>query len=204
MFGVDSFTVPKLTNMFFVGLGVVIASAGCKILPRNLFASSHPGFLPDPPPPPPPSFLSPSAKHILRPCLLIQLADTHYSGEIEFVTVGVVFQLASMVMESCRLTLVQILLQRRGLKLNPVTTLYYVAPCCCFFLTPLFLFMEVSSIAGTSMSNAPTGRTVLRSPYPLEPPPPPPPFPRANAPSRDMPLYHSLSVAQHMHSIMLS
>mmetsp|Transcript_23992 Transcript_23992/g.66668 ORF Transcript_23992/g.66668 Transcript_23992/m.66668 type:complete len:346 (+) Transcript_23992:185-1222(+) len=91
LFGVDNFTLPKLANMFFVGLGVVIASA----------------------------------------------------GEIEFVAVGVVFQLCSMVMESCRLTLVQILLQRRGLKLNPVTTLYYVAPCCCFFLVPLFLFLEL-------------------------------------------------------------
>lgn len=30
---------------------------------------------------------------------------------------------------------VQVLLQRRGLRLNPVTTLYYVAPCCLGFLT---------------------------------------------------------------------
>ena len=28
----------------------------------------------------------------------------------------------------------QVLLQRRGLRLHPVTTLYYVAPCCLGFL----------------------------------------------------------------------
>ncbi len=43
-------------------------------------------------------------------------------GEINFVVIGVVLQLLSVACESTRLTLVQILLQRRGLKLNPVTT----------------------------------------------------------------------------------
>ena len=38
------------------------------------------------------------------------------------------------------------LLQRRGLKLNPVTTLYYIAPCCfCFLLVP-FAFIEAPRI----------------------------------------------------------
>lgn len=37
-------------------------------------------------------------------------------------------------------------LQRRGLKLNPVTTLYYIAPCCfCFLLIP-FAFIEASGV----------------------------------------------------------
>ena len=35
-------------------------------------------------------------------------------------------QLASIVTESTRLVVVQKLLQSRGLKLNPITTLYYV------------------------------------------------------------------------------
>jgi len=50
------------------------------------------------------------------------------AGEVTLVFWGVLFQMGSIVSESVRLTLVQILLQRRGLKLNPVTTLYYVAP----------------------------------------------------------------------------
>jgi hypothetical protein len=47
-----------------------------------------------------------------------------------FVLVGVVYQCVSMVSEATRLTLVQLLLQRRGFKLNPITTMYYVSPVC--------------------------------------------------------------------------
>eukprot|EP00873_Tetraselmis_striata_P022470 jgi/Tetstr1/442734/TSEL_030823.t1 len=64
-------------------------------------------------------------------------------GEVNFVVTGVIFQVLAIVLESCRLTLVQILLQRRGLKLNPITTLYYVAPCCFVCLLPLFFFLEM-------------------------------------------------------------
>ncbi|GAB4819493.1 hypothetical protein N2152v2_006539 [Parachlorella kessleri] len=69
------------------------------------------------------------------------------AGEINFNIIGVMFQLSSIVTESIRLVLVQILLQSRGLKLNPITTLYYVAPCCfCFLLVP-WLFLEAGKIA---------------------------------------------------------
>ena len=43
-------------------------------------------------------------------------------GELNFVALGVMLQLLSVCTESTRLTLVQILLQRRGLSLNPITT----------------------------------------------------------------------------------
>ncbi len=45
-----------------------------------------------------------------------------------------------------RLVLIQILLQQRGIKLNPVTTLYYIAPACfCFLLVP-FCFLELPKL----------------------------------------------------------
>lgn len=44
-------------------------------------------------------------------------------GELQFVLIGVVLQMVSIVTEAIRLTLVQILLQRKGIKLNPVTTM---------------------------------------------------------------------------------
>jgi len=56
------------------------------------------------------------------------------AGEVALVPVGVAMQLGSVLTESTRLALVQILLQRRGLKLNPITSLYYVAPASGFFL----------------------------------------------------------------------
>jgi hypothetical protein len=67
-------------------------------------------------------------------------------GEINFNMTGVLFQLSSIVTESIRLVLVQILLQSRGLKLNPITTLYYVAPCCFAFLLLPFFALEFSKI----------------------------------------------------------
>lgn len=67
-------------------------------------------------------------------------------GELNFVTVGVVLQLLSIMAESTRLTLVQILLQRKGIKLNPVSTLYYVAPCCFAFLCIPFVSIELPRI----------------------------------------------------------
>lgn len=68
-------------------------------------------------------------------------------GELNFNIVGVAYQMASILSESTRLVMVQILLQSRGLKLNPVTTLYYVAPCCfCFLLLP-FTLLEAGKVA---------------------------------------------------------
>ena len=48
------------------------------------------------------------------------------AGELNFDVLGVMFQTGSIVTESFRLALVQILLQQRGIKLNPVSTLYYI------------------------------------------------------------------------------
>lgn len=63
-------------------------------------------------------------------------------GELNFNIFGVILQLGSILAESIRLVLVQILLQSRGLKLNPITTLYYVSPCCFMFLLVPFFGLE--------------------------------------------------------------
>ena len=55
---------------------------------------------------------------------------------------GVLCQVSSCVFEAVRLILVQILLQRRGIKLNPITTMCYVAPACLLFLLVPFVFVE--------------------------------------------------------------
>ena len=60
------------------------------------------------------------------------------------------FQAGSIVTESFRLSLIQILLQQRGIKLNPITTLYYIAPACfCFLLLP-FSFLEAPVMMGST------------------------------------------------------
>lgn len=67
-------------------------------------------------------------------------------GELNFVIMGVLVQSGSIVSESFRLALIQILLQKRGIKLNPITTLYYVAPACFCFLTIPFMFIELPKL----------------------------------------------------------
>jgi len=50
-------------------------------------------------------------------------------GEIHFNTVGTVYQVTGIFAEALRLVLTQVLLQKKGLTLNPITSLYYIAPC---------------------------------------------------------------------------
>jgi cyanate permease len=52
-------------------------------------------------------------------------------GEIHFNIVGTLFQVTGIAAEALRLVLTQVLLQKKGLTLNPITSLYYIAPCRC-------------------------------------------------------------------------
>ncbi|KAH9291361.1 hypothetical protein KI387_043451 [Taxus chinensis] len=63
-------------------------------------------------------------------------------GEAKFNTWGVMLQLGAVGFEATRLVLIQILLTSKGITLNPITSLYYVAPCCLVFLTVPWLFVE--------------------------------------------------------------
>lgn len=84
------------------------------------------------------------------------------AGEINFNVVGVLFQSASIVTESFRLCLIQILLQARGIKLNPVTTLYYVAPACFVFLCVPYAFLEMPQMLNPNVEwSLPTGWLML-------------------------------------------
>ncbi|ESW26456.1 hypothetical protein PHAVU_003G121200 [Phaseolus vulgaris] len=72
-------------------------------------------------------------------------------GEINFNVVGTVYQVTGIFAEALRLVLTQVLLQKKGLSLNPITSLYYIAPCSFVFLfVPWYLLekpvMEVSQI----------------------------------------------------------
>ncbi|MCL7026566.1 hypothetical protein MKW94_030791 [Papaver nudicaule] len=72
-------------------------------------------------------------------------------GEIHFNVVGTLYQVTGIFAEALRLVLTQVLLQKKGLMLNPVTSLYYIAPCSFVFLfIPWYLLeqpeMEVSQI----------------------------------------------------------
>jgi hypothetical protein len=72
------------------------------------------------------------------------------AGELAFVLTGVLFQLGSIVSESNRIVLVQILLQSKGVKLNPVTSMYYILPCCFVFLIVPWAAIEYPRLAAAS------------------------------------------------------
>ncbi|XP_052206995.1 probable sugar phosphate/phosphate translocator At1g48230 [Diospyros lotus] len=63
-------------------------------------------------------------------------------GEIHFNIVGTVYQVTGIFAEALRLVLTQVLLQKKGLTLNPITSLYYIAPCSFVFLFVPWYFLE--------------------------------------------------------------
>ncbi|KAI3995423.1 hypothetical protein MKX01_018748 [Papaver californicum] len=71
-------------------------------------------------------------------------------GEAKFDTWGVILQLAAVAFEATRLVLIQILLTSKGITLNPITSLYYVAPCCMVFLFVPWVVVEFPVLRDTS------------------------------------------------------
>lgn len=71
-------------------------------------------------------------------------------GEAKFDTWGVVLQLGAVAFEATRLVMIQILLTSKGITLNPITSLYYVAPCCLVFLFVPWVFVEYPLLKETS------------------------------------------------------
>ncbi|XP_051117050.1 probable sugar phosphate/phosphate translocator At3g17430 [Andrographis paniculata] len=64
-------------------------------------------------------------------------------GEIHFNIVGTVYQVTGIFAEALRLVLTQVLLQKKGLTLNPITSLYYIAPCSFVFLFVPWYLLEM-------------------------------------------------------------
>ncbi|CAN6465572.1 unnamed protein product [Victoria cruziana] len=72
-------------------------------------------------------------------------------GEINISWVGVVYQMGGVVGEALRLIFMEILIKRKGLKLNPLSLMYYVSPCSaiCLFIPWIFLEKPKMDSAGT-------------------------------------------------------
>lgn len=67
-------------------------------------------------------------------------------GEENLVTKGLLQQLVALLFEAARLTLVQILMAGKGIKLNPLQSLYYVSPACLACLSVPFAFVELKEL----------------------------------------------------------
>lgn len=64
-------------------------------------------------------------------------------GEIEFVMIGFIFQMAGITFEAVRLTMVQRLLSSAEYKMDPLVSLYYFAPICAVMNFAVALVWEV-------------------------------------------------------------
>nr|XP_043627123.1 probable sugar phosphate/phosphate translocator At5g25400 [Erigeron canadensis] len=71
-------------------------------------------------------------------------------GEAKFNAWGVMLQLGAVVFEATRLVLIQILMTSKGITFNPITSLYYVAPCCLVFLSVPWMVVELPVLRETS------------------------------------------------------
>ncbi|XP_074342561.1 putative sugar phosphate/phosphate translocator At3g17430 [Apium graveolens] len=63
-------------------------------------------------------------------------------GEIRINVIGTTYQVTGIFAEALRLVLTQVLLQKKELTLNPITSLYYIAPCSFAFLFVPWYFLE--------------------------------------------------------------
>ena len=70
-------------------------------------------------------------------------------GELNFNWTGMLLLLASIAAEAVRVVSIQILLTSADIKLNSVTTLYYVSPACLVFLCVPFAFIEAPKFMTT-------------------------------------------------------
>ncbi|KAJ4976379.1 hypothetical protein NE237_001485 [Protea cynaroides] len=72
-------------------------------------------------------------------------------GEMEIDWIGVVYQMGGVVGEALRLIFMEILVKRKGLKMNPISVMYYVSPCSalCLFIPWIFLEKPKMDEAGT-------------------------------------------------------
>ncbi|KAL2557138.1 putative sugar phosphate/phosphate translocator [Forsythia ovata] len=71
----------------------------------------------------------------------IEVAIAAY-GEAKYDSWGFFLQLGAVVFEATRLVMILILLTSKCINLNPITSLYYVAPSCFVFLSILWIFVE--------------------------------------------------------------
>jgi hypothetical protein len=68
-------------------------------------------------------------------------------GEENLVLHGLAKQLTALMFEATRLAMIEILINRKGMKMDPLQSLYYVCPACFCALAVPFYFVEYEEVA---------------------------------------------------------
>lgn len=74
-------------------------------------------------------------------------------GEIKFVLIGFLYQIAGVIFEALRLTMVQRLLSSAEYKMDPLVSLYYFAPVCAAMNLCVALVWEVPKVSMAEVYN---------------------------------------------------
>ncbi|KAJ3472476.1 hypothetical protein NLG97_g10957 [Lecanicillium saksenae] len=90
---------------------------------------------------------SPNLKQFLNVSAIVVGVIIASFGEIDFVLVGFLFQMAGILFEALRLTMVQRLLSSADFKMDPLVSLYYFAPVCAAMNGLVALFWEVPKVS---------------------------------------------------------
>jgi hypothetical protein len=89
----------------------------------------------------------PSLRIFLNVSIIVIGVIIASAGEIQFVLIGVLFQIGGIVFEAVRLTMVQRLLSSAEFKMDPLVSLYYFAPVCAVMNFAVALFWEIPKVS---------------------------------------------------------
>lgn len=96
---------------------------------------------------------SPNLKQFLNVSAIVVGVIIASFGEINFVLVGVLFQIGGIIFEALRLTMVQRLLSSADFKMDPLVSLYYFAPVCAVMNGAVALLWEVPKVSMADVYN---------------------------------------------------
>ncbi|KAM0276070.1 hypothetical protein ACHAQH_007124 [Verticillium albo-atrum] len=86
---------------------------------------------------------TPNIKVFLNVSIIVVGVIIASIGEIEFVWIGVIYQIGGVIFEALRLTMVQRLLSSADYKMDPLVSLYYFAPICAAMNLAVALVWEI-------------------------------------------------------------
>ncbi|KAL6198947.1 hypothetical protein ACLB2K_028735 [Fragaria x ananassa] len=84
-------------------------------------------------------------------------------GELNISWIGVVYQMGGVVGEALRLIFMEIFVKRKGLKLNPISVMFYVSPCSALCLFVPWIFLEKTKMEADVSWNFPVVVLTLNS-----------------------------------------
>ncbi|KAG6037415.1 hypothetical protein E4U41_005152 [Claviceps citrina] len=95
----------------------------------------------------------PNLKQFLNVSAIVVGVIVASIGELNFVLVGVLFQIGGVIFEALRLTMVQRLLSSADFKMDPLVSLYYFAPVCAVMNGVVALLWEVPKVSMAEVYN---------------------------------------------------